>query len=127
MSTFPLIWCKGAIGGKDGNGTGFANEGMFPLNFLMKNAPWLFRLLQVTHDLDTGVARIVDGALTGEFKWPRGSVIMSPPPFWGARGPPVDNRPMVPYLKNEALCEKTAAKVREWNAKWAKAAGLKLA
>lgn len=126
MSLSSLASISGAIGGKDGNGTGFANEGMFPMKFVMRNAPWLFKLLQVTQDLDEGVARIVDGMLTGEPKWPQGSVILSPPPFWGARGPPVDNRPLVSYLNNEDLCEKVAVKVREWNVKWADAAGVKL-
>lgn len=49
-------------------------------------------------------------------------MILSPPPFWGAKGDPVDNRPMVSYLKDEGIAEKTYDYVNEFNKKWIESA-----
>lgn len=118
---FFMTVSPGAIGGKDGKGSAFTAEGMFPLN-TMKHIPWMFSLLQVTHDLEVGSSRLIEGCLVGETKWVPGSMILSPPPFWGAKGDPVDNRPMVSYLKDEGIAEKTYDYVNEFNKKWIESA-----
>jgi len=112
----------GAVGGS------VAETGHFPVKQLMACAPGMFRCLLVTHacsakdSLVIGVERYVE-VLTGEPKWKSGSMPMSGKVpcgccFWGAYGKMIDNRPEVPYFRDEAMCEKTAAKVREWNKKW---------
>lgn len=115
---FIMTVSPGAIGGKGGKGTGFTNGGMFPLNTLMKHAPWIFSSIGVTHDIETGTSRLIDGCLVGETKWEPGSMVLSPPPFWGGKGDPTDNRPLVSYLKNEELAKKTYEKVNEFNQGW---------
>jgi NAD(P)-dependent dehydrogenase (short-subunit alcohol dehydrogenase family) len=112
----------GAIGGS------FAETGHFPVKQLMACVPGMFRCMMVTHacspadSLQIGVKRYVD-VLTGEPKWPTGSMPMSGKApcgccFWGAYGTMIDNRPEVPYFRDEAMCSKTATKVRDWNNKW---------
>merc|ERR1712045_40189 len=117
----------GAIGGKDGKGTGFTGHGMFPLNVAMKHTPYLFKWMGVTHDIISGTMRLLDGVLTGETSaWNNGAMVMSKRdgPFelfsWGAKGDVSDRRPLVPYLKDEALAEKTVVAVRQWLSKWEK-------
>jgi len=114
----------GAVGGS------FAEKMHFPVSLLMSCMPCLFRCLCITHScspatsLEMGAARYVE-VLTGEEpKWPTGSMPMSGYPFpcccmmWGANGKMIDNRPLVPYFKDEALCEKAATKVRERIQQW---------
>lgn len=107
----------GAIGGP------FAEKGHFPVKQLMYCLPCLFRLMCVTHACSAsestriGTRRYVE-VLTGEPKWKTGSMPMSGKTcccFWGGRGAMIDN---VSYFKDEAMCEATAGKVREWAAKW---------
>jgi len=114
----------GAIGGQ------FAEKGNFPVKQLMACAPCIFRCLCVTHacspsvSLQIGTQRYVE-VLTGEPKWESGTMPMSGKHcccFWGGRGPMIDNRPEVAYLRDEALCETVATKVREWATKWETAA-----
>eukprot|EP00449_Zooxanthella_nutricula_P001289 CAMPEP_0198515710 /NCGR_PEP_ID=MMETSP1462-20131121/17479_1 /TAXON_ID=1333877 /ORGANISM="Brandtodinium nutriculum, Strain RCC3387" /LENGTH=378 /DNA_ID=CAMNT_0044245215 /DNA_START=52 /DNA_END=1188 /DNA_ORIENTATION=+ len=113
----------GAIGGT------FAYTAAFPVKQLMACMPCFFRVICVTHACSPAVStqigskRITD-VLTGDAMWASGSMPMSPKDcggccFWGGRGDMADNRPMVRFLADEVLCEKTAKKVREWNAKWA--------
>lgn len=116
----------GGIHGKDGKGTGFANEGFFPLNTLMKNTPYLFGWLGVTHELTPGVMRLMDGILVGdESKYKSGAMVMSKKDglgmglfFWGARNEYEDIRSVVPYLADEELASKTSIVVRQYLSKW---------
>lgn len=113
----------GGIGGKDGKGTGFANEGFFPLNTLMKHAPYLFKWMGVTHTIEEGTSRMIDGVLTGPPAWETGSIVLSKRDFfgfghWGAKGGVEDVRPFVPYLNDASLAKKVAEKVREYQVKW---------
>lgn len=110
----------GAIGGP------FAEKGNFPVKQLMACMPCMFRCLCVTHacspsvSMQIGTKRYVE-VLTGEPKWESGSMPMSGKCcccFWGGNGAMIDNRPEVSYFRDEALCEKTAAKVREWATRW---------
>lgn len=110
----------GAIGGP------FAEKGNFPVKQLMACTPCMFRCLCVTHacspsaSMQIGTKRYVE-VLTGGPKWESGSMPMSGKHcccFWGGCGAMIDNRPEVAYLRDEALCEKAAAKVREWASKW---------
>jgi len=111
----------GAIGGS------FAGAAHCPVKQLMACCPCMFRMICVTHACSSatanriGTKRYTD-VLTGEPKWKSGSMPMSPKDciccFWGAHGAMADNRPLVPYFRDEALCEKTAIKVREWATKW---------
>jgi len=114
----------GAVGGT------FAETAYCPVKQLIAYSPCLFRCLCVTHACFAPASTVIGGqryvdVLTGdEPKWKAGSIAMSPPCcgclcFWGACGTMVDNRPLVPYFRDEALCEKTTAKVREWSSKWA--------
>lgn len=116
----------GAVGGT------FAHTAEFPVKQLMACAPCMFHLICVTHAFSAadstqiGTKRLTD-VLTGDMKWPNGSSPMSPKDcggccMWGGKGEMVDNRPFHAYLSDEALCEKTANKVREWNKKWASVA-----
>lgn len=92
----------------------------------MKHTPYIFKWLGVTHDLETGTSRLIDGVLTGPSAWDTGSMVMSKKDglfgafFWGAKGDVVDVRPIVPYLKNEELAEKIAIAVRSYLSKWEK-------
>ena len=60
-------------------------------------------------------------------RFPPGAMPMSGPDCccclsWGARGPLIDNRPLVGYLGDENLAAQTTAKVRAWEDKWAQRA-----
>jgi len=109
-----------------GVGGSFVDTGHFPVKQLMTVAPCMFRCICVTHACGPTAATVIGGkryvdVLTGESQWKPGSMPMSPKCcccFWGACGDMVDNRPLVPYFRDEALCEKTTTKVREWNSKW---------
>jgi len=114
----------GAIHGEDGKGTGFTSEAEFPVKQMMKIAPGLFKFLGMSHGIEPGCARYVDGVLTGETKWETGAMVMSGKSagiFWGAKGPVIDNRPHIGYLADESLCEKAAEATREWSEIWKKA------
>lgn len=112
----------GAVGGS------FVETAHFPVKQLMTVAPCMFRCLCVTHACGPTAATVIGGkryvdVLTGEPKWKPGSMPMSPKCcgcccFWGGCGAMEDNRPLVPYFRDEALCEKSTAKVREWVSKW---------
>ena len=122
-----------------GVGGSFAEKAKFPVKQLMLCVPCAFRALWVTHacgpkeSLRIGTKRYID-ILTGPELFPSGSMPMSGYGpwagccccFWGARGPMVDNRPLVSYFRNEKLCEQTTVKVREWEDKWAQQAGVKM-
>jgi len=116
----------GAIEGEDNKGTGFTSEGFFPLSVLMKNAPYLFHYLGVSHKIVPAVERYMDGVLLGEeSKYESGAMVMSSKDglgqglfFWGARGDHSDIRPQVPYLADEDLAAKTAVAVRKYLVKW---------
>jgi len=107
-----------------GIGGSFAERGKFPLNLFMQYTPFLFKYACITWPLENGAQRYVE-LLTGEPEWESGAMPMSGPSgcpcLWGAKGPMADNRAYAPYLNDEALNEKAAAKVRECTAKWAKA------
>jgi len=113
----------------EGGGGSFAERGFFPLT-LFEHVPWIFRLMCVTWSLEDGAARYVE-ALTGEPKWPAGSMPMSGPNcllipggcLWGAKGPMTDNREYASYLADDELAAKVAVKVRAYTAKWAAAVG----
>jgi len=123
-----LIVSPGAVGGS------FASDAYFPMNCLLWAIPSFFICIGANHKLETGVARYIDGVLTGEPKWAAGSMPMSKPNWpcnlpcsclpctclFGANSPDmVDNRPFAPYLHDDALNEKAAAMVREYQKKWA--------
>jgi len=112
-------------------GASFAGVAFFPVKQLMATCPGIFYVMCVTHACGAeeaqqiGAKRYVD-VLTGEPKFPNGSMPMSPHDccglcFWGAKGKMVDNRPLVPYFRDESLHAATAVKVREYAAKWAAA------
>jgi len=119
----PAIHVISTSPGAIGDGASFGERGMFPLSQLMKYVPCIFGVIGVTWPLEDGVKRYVD-VLTGEPEWESGAMPMSGPNclpgcLWGAKGPMVDNRQYAPYLRDEALNAKAAAKVREYTAKWA--------
>mmetsp|Transcript_22850 Transcript_22850/g.60360 ORF Transcript_22850/g.60360 Transcript_22850/m.60360 type:complete len:339 (+) Transcript_22850:59-1075(+) len=112
----------GSVGGSVGEGA------HFPMRQTTAYCPCILRCAgmapacSAASSVKIGTKRYVD-VLTGDFgKYPTGSMPMSGTTccrFWGAcGGPMVDNRPLVMYFKDEALCEKATAKVREWNKKW---------
>jgi len=92
----------------------------------MKNAPYLFHYLGVSHKIVPAVERYMDGVLLGEeSKYESGAMVMSSKDglgqglfFWGARGDHSDIRPQVPYLADEDLAAKTAVAVRKYLVKW---------
>jgi len=123
-----LIVSPGAVGGS------FAAKGYFPINCLLWAIPSFFICIGANHKLETGVARYIDGVLTGELKWAAGSMPMSKPNWpcnlpcsclpctclFGANSPDmVDNRPFAPYFHDDALNEKAAAVVRKYQERWA--------
>ena len=68
-----VITSPGAVGGT------FADKGYFPVNFLLWAVPSLFICIGANHKLEAGVARYIDGVITGAPKWPAGSMPMSKP------------------------------------------------
>jgi len=116
----------GGVEGEDGKGTGFSSEGFFPLDVMMKKAPFVFHYLGVTHKIVPAVERFMDGCLLGEkSKYESGAMVMSSKDgfgigafFWGAKGDYSDIRSEVPYLADEDLATKTAVVVRKYLAKW---------
>lgn len=123
---FMTISPGGIHGGKDGREPGFANNGFFPLNKAMKHTPFLFKWLGVTHTIEEGTSRLIDGVLVGEESaWDSGSMVMSKKDglllglfFWGAKGEVTDVRPLVPYLKDEELAGKASLVLQQWISKW---------
>jgi len=116
----------GAIEGEDGKGTGFTQEGFFPLNVMMKKAPKLLHYLGVSHTIVPAVERYMDGVLLGEqSKYKSGAMVMSSKDgfgkglfFWGAKGDYSDIRSEVKYLADEDLAAETAIAVRKYLNKW---------
>jgi NAD(P)-dependent dehydrogenase (short-subunit alcohol dehydrogenase family) len=119
----------GAVGGQA------LKAGHFPIDQIGACCPCILFCMCVTPacspiaNTKLGAKRYVD-VLTGQPRWDTGAMPMSgkccpccpagsPCGFWGGRGPMVDNRPLVAYFEDEALCEKTSVKVREWVSKWA--------
>jgi hypothetical protein len=119
---------KGAILGENGEGSGFASHGFFPLDFMMKHAPKMFSYLGVAHKIEPGVARFMDGVLLGdESKYDNGAMVMSAKDglgmglfFWGARNKYEDIRSQVPYLADEELASKVSVAVRRYLTEWKK-------
>jgi len=127
-----VITSPGAVGGS------FAGRGYFPISCLLWAIPSFFICIGANHKLVRGPARYIDGVLTGDAKWPAGSMPMSKPNWpcnmpcsclpctclFGANSADMaDNRPFAPYLHNDALNEKAAAMVREYQKKWASYSG----
>lgn len=116
----------GAVEGEDGKGTGFANEGFFPLNVMMKTVPRLFHYIGVAHRIVPAVERFMDGVLLGDkSNYNSGAMVMSSKDglgmglfFWGARRNYSDIRSEVKYLADEDLAAKTAVAVREYLDQW---------
>ena len=124
---YTLIVSPGAVGGS------FANRGYFPIKQLLWACPSLFICIGANHKLKTGVARYVSGSITGVPIWPAGSMPMSKPNwpcnlpcsclpctclFGASSSDMVDNRPFAPYLHDDALNEKAAVMVRNYQKKW---------
>ena len=126
FSILELQFFLGGVEGEDGKGTGFTSEGFFPLDVMMKKAPFVFHYLGVTHKIVPAVERFMDGCLLGEkSKYESGAMVMSSKDgfgigafFWGAKGDYSDIRSEVPYLADEDLATKTAVVVRKYLAKW---------
>ena len=103
----------------------------FPVKQIWKGVPAMFWAMGVTHATNfekctiIGAKRYVDilKAPIGTYK--ENGLFLSPKQFgcfWGARGPMVDNAPLVSYFRDDkkALHEKTAEIVRSINGEWAK-------
>lgn len=93
------------------------------MNWLVRKMPFVLKWLAVTHTIEEGVSRFIDGVLTGSTVWKTGSMVMSKRDFlgyafWGAKGEVEDVRPLVPYLDDASLAKKVAEVIRQYQVKW---------
>lgn len=115
-----IIISPGGVGGSFGNGL------FCPAGYLIRNCSGLFRCMCVMQTMDVGVQRMVD-VLSGEPEWESGAMPMSPANcgccLWGFMGSPmVDNRDLIPYMRDESLYAPAAASIRKFQKTWTSAA-----